>query len=680
MNLVFLVHLERYLFTMNPVTRMMVPLLAVKVGLALAFYQPIRMVKKEKLSQYQRQRHLPSLSSPLHLLRSSTASESTNPIKVETNQIQTQTATIIGAGPAGLATAIMLAKRGMNDIHVYDRLPAPAASDDASVWSDTAKFYLIGLGGRGQKALQELDGDNDNSSSSSKISGDGESTWDKVEKNCVTVLGRKDWAPGAGENEGVERIFGDERPYKTKVIPRDRLAGVMREVALDSYGNAITLHYNTEMTAVKWEKTSNDKNGSGSDETAVITLEACDENSERVIVDIRCELLVGADGTTRALAIAMEKSPTTAVRVMRYEDDNRRVYKTVPMTIPTNQKGWRCDVNYSARTKDGRVILDALPANTNGEYCAVLLLKADDEFAQPNSSPEGLRALFNVQLPQFSHLVSDDTIKAVAAKSPSNIPRFRYVGPELHKGSSTVLLGDSIHTVKPYFGLGVNSALEDVSALRTALDRHPTDRAKALAAYSSARAEEAEALVRISRGLDRPGLLGFLTFILPIILDGVFQSLAPQFFELNTIALLQRDGISFAEVGKIKRRDRILQIILLGFGAATVSALTSALISFIASVSSSSTDTNALPAAGVGVGLFLFVALGASQVLRVWEPGMAPADVLAKTLQPVTDVISAEDRGKITDDEDDDNDNDNSSGGNAAKPLHFIGKGGLPLL
>lgn len=89
---------------------------------------------------------------------------------------------------------------------------------------------------------------------------------------------------------------------------------------------------------------------------------------------------------------------------------------------------------------------------------------------------------------------------------------------------------------------------------------------------------------------------------------------------------------------------------MLGFGAATVSALTSALISFIASVTSSSTDTNALPAAGVDLGLFLFVALGASQVLRVWEPGMAPADVLAKTLQPVTDVISAEDRGKITDD------------------------------
>ena len=93
--------------------------------------------------------------------------------------------------------------------------------------------------------------------------------------------------------------------------------------------------------------------------------------------------------------------------------------------------------------------------------------------------------------------------------------------------------------MKPYFGLGVNSALEDVLALRTALDEHPADTRAALAAYSSSRAGEAEALVRISRGLDRPGLLGFVTFILPIILDGIFQSLAPSLFELNTIALLQ---------------------------------------------------------------------------------------------------------------------------------------------
>ena len=37
----------------------------------------------------------------------------------------------------------------MQDIQVYERLPAPAAWDDSSVWGDTARFYLIGLGRRG---------------------------------------------------------------------------------------------------------------------------------------------------------------------------------------------------------------------------------------------------------------------------------------------------------------------------------------------------------------------------------------------------------------------------------------------------------------------------------------------------------------------------------------------------
>ena len=123
----------------------------------------------------------------------------------------------------------------MQDIHVYERLPAPAASDDSSVWGDTARFYLIGLGGRGQKALQEL------------------GAWEPVKRRSVVVLGRKDWAPGAGVDEGVERIFGDDRPYKTTVIPRDRLAGVLREVALDAYAGAITLHYDAQLTAVRWE-------------------------------------------------------------------------------------------------------------------------------------------------------------------------------------------------------------------------------------------------------------------------------------------------------------------------------------------------------------------------------------------------------------------------------------------
>jgi len=355
---------------------------------------------------------------------------------------------------------MMLARRGLTDIHVYERLPAPASSDDVSVWSDTAKFYLIGLGGRGQKALQELD------------------AWERVEQCCTYVLGRKDWAPGASEDEGVERIFGNDRPYKMAVIPRDRLAGVLREVLIADDGTTVTLHYGSEMTGVRWD----------ADGMPVIAVTDVNENADGAAAastaEIKYNLLVGADGAARTLAAAMESDDATqTLRVTRYEDDNRRVYKTIPMSLPassTSATTWRGDVNYSARTKDGRVVFDALPANADGEYCAVLLLKADDEFAQPGSDAAGLCALIDETLPQFAPLISEVTLTIVAAKPASNLPAFRYVGPTLQKGASTVLLGDVIHTVKPYFGLSANSALEDVIALRTALDEHPRDTASAI--------------------------------------------------------------------------------------------------------------------------------------------------------------------------------------------------------
>jgi len=71
--------------------------------------------------------------------------------------------------------------------------------------------------------------------------------------------------------------------------------------------------------------------------------------------------------------------------------------ETVPLRLPAD---WRGDVNYSARTKDGRVNFDALPANDAREYCAVLLLRAADPLARAGAPPAELRALLDAELPQ----------------------------------------------------------------------------------------------------------------------------------------------------------------------------------------------------------------------------------------------------------------------------------------
>lgn len=75
---------------------------------------------------------------------------------------------------------------------------------------------------------------------------------------------------------------------------------------------------------------------------------------------------------------------------------------------------------------------------------------------------EDVRALFQEQLPAFLPAVREVDLGRFAAKSDCSLPTFSYAGPVLHYGSSAALVGDAIHTVKPYFGQGVNSAFEDV--------------------------------------------------------------------------------------------------------------------------------------------------------------------------------------------------------------------------
>lgn len=105
-----------------------------------------------------------------------------------------------------------------------------------------------------------------------------------------------------------------------------------------------------------------------------------------------------------------------------------------------------------------------------------------------------------------------------ASQSVSRLPTFAVVGPHLHAGAVAAAVGDSVHAVKPYFGLGVNSAFEDVAVLGRCLDECDTV-GDALKMYTERHAENVQALVRMSRQMDG----GFASFVLPIILDSVFK-------------------------------------------------------------------------------------------------------------------------------------------------------------
>lgn len=101
-----------------------------------------------------------------------------------------------------------------------------------------------------------------------------------------------------------------------------------------------------------------------------------------------------------------------------------------------------------------------------------MLFKIDDEEVWKVTTEEEAAELLQREFPNLYPLMPSSEVKAFAERPPGKLPTFQYVWPQLHFSNNVVLAGDAVHTVKPYFGLGVNSALDDVRWLSQCLQEH----------------------------------------------------------------------------------------------------------------------------------------------------------------------------------------------------------------
>jgi 2-polyprenyl-6-methoxyphenol hydroxylase-like FAD-dependent oxidoreductase len=252
-----------------------------------------------------------------------------------------------------------------------------------------AKYYLIGLGGRGITSLEEF------------------GVWKDVENVAIPVPGRKDYSPG--NPDGVERML-TERKYTTQVLPRDKLISVLHQHIVENYADRIDLNYGYQVRPVDL---------AGSSRVQVEIAECGAASWQR----ISASLVIASDGLARTFANHMEEEDARMgvedpFSVVRYEDDNQRVYKIIPFQLPSD---WKHDLDYSFQ--GDRLVFDALPANDRGGYVGVLLMRRNDEMAQANVDPNAFSDFLNQFIPQFSSLLDDETIANVAKSAPSNTPR-----------------------------------------------------------------------------------------------------------------------------------------------------------------------------------------------------------------------------------------------------------------
>jgi kynurenine 3-monooxygenase len=394
-------------------------------------------------------------------------------------------AVVCGGGPAGLLTAIMLAQKyyasgsstgssqgGKNKIHLYESRAQPPSDSDSSIWNDNvARFYTLGVFGRGKTALEAF------------------GVWDLVEAASCKLVGNQVWKPN--NSNPIQSFFKDTGRNPIYTLPRDKLVAVLHKYIVDNYADQVELHYGYEVEPVDFDYQNGSKvllqvnkcccddakimdgNGSSPTTTATTTKDplcGLDGNT----IKLTTGFLIGADGSARTVANRIQQveqiefaamNPLRRLfagrpfRVVRFVDDNQRVYKTIPIQLPSD---WRHDLGYSSSSEKRRYSIVTLPANRNGALCAVLLMKKDDPMAKADVNPKDFRHMMDESFSHFSQLLSDKEVARVATKPPSNFPLFRYAGPRLHHKKRTVILGDAAHTVKPYNGLGVNCAFEDV--------------------------------------------------------------------------------------------------------------------------------------------------------------------------------------------------------------------------
>jgi len=250
---------------------------------------------------------------------------------------------IVGGGPTGLASAIMLARRGWTNVEVWERLPPPPGSD-AKAWGDPERSYNVGVSGRGQIALERL------------------GCLDRVLAQCKEVKGRMDWTPG----NATPTTRVSDKKYATQVIQRDRLVSCLLEEIREKYSAAVRVHHGVSCVDVKWRP------GGGADLTRAATsdananafsvadadADACDPTSlEGCDVDdaatsraasearsydeemrmppttVNAQFVIGAEGASPRNAVmrAMDADRACGTKMVRFEDTNPRVYKTVPV-------------------------------------------------------------------------------------------------------------------------------------------------------------------------------------------------------------------------------------------------------------------------------------------------------------------------------------------------------------
>ena len=375
---------------------------------------------------------------------------------------------VVGGGPTGALAALMLAKRNYK-VHVYEARRSGGGKNSlllhdekkcAKEENPSKRSINLALSHRGLQALKKVGLDQ------------------QAKLMAVPMRGRM-----IHNKDGTQQL----QPYGTS--PDEVLYSVSRshinQWLMDHLGRltvpsedadekSVSIHYGHKL--VKMDRDF----GTG----GVRATFSVDDASEKVVHTTH---LLGCDGAYSATRSSLSR----LVRLSNSIEYISHVYKE--FEIPASSDGrfaMFAEALHIWPANDAMLI--ALP-NCDGSFTATLF--GDCDQLDLLDSEDKVIEFFSTRWPDTIALMP--RLAEDYAANPTGALMTVKCDPWFLKGE-VLLMGDAAHAVVPFYGQGMNCALEDVDKFVEALDTHGDDWASALPAYAASRKKATDALAELA--------------------------------------------------------------------------------------------------------------------------------------------------------------------------------------
>lgn len=462
---------------------------------------------------------------------------------------------IVGGGPTGLATALMLAKRGWRDITVLEKRPS-------ADYYEPDKSFNYQIDGRGQKLtdLLALTPQLANLSVPST-----EFYFTSIKKD--------------GTRKTSKLPIADTNRKTAYWLPRPAFVQLLYEEIEQNWSDSIQVLFQTQCVAIKQDR----------------GLEIIAQLPNKPQLSFTPTLLVGCDGLNSIVRQTLQqsqpgKSSDFAMQQFPSPSSGLR-YKvlTLPPQFPLSEREGdlaQSTMAYGIRsTFTGRkkaLSLGLLPLkNPSQPRTANIITYPDHQIWQLKTEAEVVSFLEQAfpQLP-LKKIVSSEEITRFTASEGGTFPIPQFCAglvqiygqqPE-SQATAVILLGDAVHCFPPDIGQGVNSALEDVSLFHEVLAETQDNLAQALPRYQSLRLPDLKALIRLVQ-ISYPWQynqnplqtrLWRINFFVRLVLSRLF----PWLFSPHSFLLIQDCQLSYSEI--LLLSNKTTQILFVAIAIALV--------------------------------------------------------------------------------------------------------------